>query len=42
MGFVLSENDEDGETYLVFSPGEKGAEWLGSALERMEAYERGG
>lgn len=42
VGFVLSENDEDGETYLVFSPGEKGAEWLGSALERMEAYERGG
>ncbi|KAL7541483.1 hypothetical protein ACHAXR_010962 [Thalassiosira sp. AJA248-18] len=41
-GFVLSENDEDGETYLVFPPGEKGSSWLDSALEMMESYENGG
>ena len=40
-GFVLSENEEDGETYLVFPP-EVGAEWLDAAVERMEEYERGG
>mmetsp|Transcript_14600 Transcript_14600/g.31775 ORF Transcript_14600/g.31775 Transcript_14600/m.31775 type:complete len:480 (+) Transcript_14600:27-1466(+) len=41
-GFVLSENDDDGETYLVFPPGEKGASWLGGALAMMESYENGG
>lgn len=41
-GFVLSENDEDGETYLVFPPGEKGHGWLGNALSMMESYENGG
>ena len=40
-GFQLSENDEDGETYLVFPPGEKGPSWLGSALSMMESYESG-
>ena len=38
-GFLLSENDEDGETYLVFPPGEKGSSWLSSALAMMESYE---
>ena len=36
VGFVLSENDEDGETYLVFPPGEQGKDWLDSALGIME------
>jgi len=38
-GFVLSESDADGETYLVFPPGEKGSSWLSSALAMMESYE---
>merc|ERR1712032_1743790 len=38
-GFLLSENDEDGETYLVFPPGNSGPRWLGSALAMMESYE---
>ncbi|KAL7444072.1 hypothetical protein ACHAXH_009918 [Discostella pseudostelligera] len=42
VGFVLSENDEDGETYLVYPPGEKEACWLSSALEMIESYENGG
>lgn len=42
VGFVLSENDEDSETYLVFPPGDKGADWLNSALSIMESYENGG
>lgn len=42
VGFVLSENDEDGETYLVFPPGEKGPSWLDGALAMMESYENGG
>ena len=42
VGFVLSENDEDGETYLVFPPGDKGPSWLDSALSTMESYENGG
>ena len=42
VGFVLSENDIDGETYLVYPPGEKGASWLTDALESMASYENGG
>jgi hypothetical protein len=42
VGFVLSENEEDGETYLVYPPDVGCADWLGGALERMERYERGG
>ncbi|KAL7540699.1 hypothetical protein ACHAWF_006758 [Thalassiosira exigua] len=42
VGFVLSEHDEDGETYLVFPPGDEGPVWLGSALEMMESYAKGG
>ncbi len=42
VGFVLSENDEDGETYLVFPPGERGPSWLDGALSTMESYENGG
>jgi len=42
VGFVLSENDSDGETYLVYPPGEKGASWLTDALESMASYENGG
>ena len=42
VGFVLSENEEDGETYLVYPPDIGPSEWLGKALERMETYERGG
>lgn len=42
VGFVLSENDEDGETYLVFPPGKKGSSWLSNALSMMESYENGG
>jgi hypothetical protein len=42
VGFVLSENEVDGETYLVFPPGEEVAEWIGVALSRMEEYELGG
>ncbi|KAL3794336.1 hypothetical protein ACHAW5_009896 [Stephanodiscus triporus] len=41
VGFVLSENDEDGETYLVYPPGEKGASWLGDAMAVMLSYESG-
>lgn len=42
VGFILSENDEDGETYLVYPPGEKGASWLGDAMAVMQSYENGG
>ena len=42
VGFVLSENDEDGETYLVYPLDVGVADWLNGALERMERYERGG
>lgn len=38
VGFVLSENDDDGETYLVFPPGSTGPEWLPRALKKMENY----
>jgi len=41
VGFVLIENDVDGETYLVFPTGAKGASWLGGALGMMESYETG-
>ena len=42
VGFVLSENDEDGETYLVYPLDVGVADWLSGALGRMERYERGG
>ncbi len=42
VGFVLSENDEDGETYLVYPPGEKEVCWLVSAVEMIDSYENGG
>ena len=42
VGFVLSEHDSDGETYLMFPPGEKGPGWLDGALGMMEQYENGG
>ena len=42
VGFILSENDEDGETYLVYPPGDEGPSWLDSALSAMESYENGG
>jgi len=42
VGFVLSENDEDGETYLVYPPGDNGPSWLDGALSAMESYENGG
>jgi hypothetical protein len=42
VGFVLSENEEDGETYLVYPPGENEAAWIESALERIDSYENGG
>ncbi len=42
VGFQLSDSDDDGETYLVFPPGEKGPGWLSGALARMESYENGG
>lgn len=40
VGFVLSENDDDGETYLVYPPADTGPEWLKGGLARMEAYEK--
>jgi len=40
VGFVLSENEDDGETYLVYSPGDTGPDWLKNGLARMEAYEK--
>jgi hypothetical protein len=42
VGFVLSENDDDGETYLIYPPGETGATWLGDAMTVMQSYENGG
>mmetsp|Transcript_21276 Transcript_21276/g.61039 ORF Transcript_21276/g.61039 Transcript_21276/m.61039 type:complete len:465 (-) Transcript_21276:194-1588(-) len=38
VGFVLSENEDDGETYLVFPPGSSGPSWLPQALKKMENY----
>ena len=38
VGFVLRENDDDGETYLVFPPGSTGPSWLPRALKKMEKY----
>jgi hypothetical protein len=40
VGFVLSENDDDGETYLVYPPGDTGPDWLERGMARMEAYEK--
>ena len=42
VGFVLSENEDDGETYLVFPPGDTGPPWLPSALARMESHTKRG
>ena len=38
VGFVLSESEDDGETYLVFPPGSAGPSWLPQALKKMENY----
>ena len=38
VGFVLSENEDDGETYLVFPPASTGPSWLPLALKKMEKY----
>ena len=40
VGFVLSENEDDGETYLVYPPGDTGPDWLKNGMARMEAYEK--
>lgn len=40
VGFVLSESDDDGETYLVYPPGDRGPDWLERGIARMEAYEK--
>lgn len=40
VGFVITENEEDSETYLVYPPGDSGPEWLQKALSRLEEYER--
>jgi hypothetical protein len=40
VGFVITENEEDSETYLVYPPGNNGPEWLQKALDRLEEYER--
>eukprot|EP00573_Skeletonema_grethae_P005563 CAMPEP_0201709204 /NCGR_PEP_ID=MMETSP0578-20130828/57974_1 /ASSEMBLY_ACC=CAM_ASM_000663 /TAXON_ID=267565 /ORGANISM="Skeletonema grethea, Strain CCMP 1804" /LENGTH=456 /DNA_ID=CAMNT_0048198159 /DNA_START=69 /DNA_END=1439 /DNA_ORIENTATION=- len=40
VGFVLSENEDDGETYLVYPPGDTGPDWLKSGIARMEGYEK--
>ena len=37
-GFQLVE--EDGESVLVYPPGDKGPEWLPGALKQMESYEK--
>ncbi|KAL3811669.1 hypothetical protein ACHAXA_002763 [Cyclostephanos tholiformis] len=42
FGFVLSENDDDCDTYLIYPPGEKGASWLGDAKAIMQSYENNG
>jgi hypothetical protein len=42
VGFVLSENEEDGETYLVYPMDVGVPDWLSGGLDRMEKYERGG
>lgn len=38
MGFQISE--EDGESILVYPPATTGPDWLSSALDQMEAYEK--
>lgn len=40
VGFVITENEEDSETYLVYPPGDVGPDWLQKALDRLEKYER--
>jgi hypothetical protein len=40
VGFVITENEEDSETYLVYPPGDDGPDWLQKALDRLENYER--
>jgi hypothetical protein len=42
VGFVLSENEEDGETYLVYPMDVGVPDWLSGGLDRIEKYERGG
>lgn len=40
VGFIMSEDEVDSETYLVYPPGDVPS-WLTAALQRMEQYESG-
>lgn len=40
VGFDITENEDDSETYLVYPPGETDPSWLRAALDRLEDYEQ--
>lgn len=40
VGFILTENEEDSETYLVYPPGDNGPIWLHTALNCLEEYHK--
>ena len=40
VGFIMSEDEVDSETYLVYPPGDAPS-WLTAALQRMAQYESG-
>jgi len=39
VGFIMTENEEDSEIYLIFPPGDDKPVWLSKALDRLEQYE---
>lgn len=39
VGFILSEDEVDGETYLIYSSNDETPSWVSTALEQMEEYE---
>lgn len=39
VGFMIIENEEEGETYLVYSAADEVSSWIGMAMQKMEEYE---
>jgi hypothetical protein len=36
---MIIENEEEGETYLVYSAADEVSSWIGMAMQKMEEYE---
>lgn len=39
VGFMIIENEEEGETYLIYSAANEVSSWIGMATQKMEEYE---